>query len=175
MRAVRQPRRHGVSRRAFLGAALGASAALGLGGCGFHLRGRESLPTLPPLALEGNTQSDLGQALARLLQARGSGLSDSAPWRLTLSGVDMHSRRLGGTDRGSREHRFTLEARVSLQQRHDQAYVWNRESFSTELSQRVNDDDLLNRDVLIDEARQQLAQQLARRIAERLASLEALR
>ncbi|GAB2726569.1 LPS-assembly lipoprotein LptE [Halomonas garicola] len=164
-----------MKRRTFLSAAAGASAALLLEGCGFHLRGRASLPTLPTLALEGDTQSELGQALTQLLQARGSGVSDSAPWRLTLSGVDMHSRRLGGTDRGSREHRFTLEARVSLQQRDDQAYVWNRESFSSELSQRVNDDDLLNRDVLIDEARQQLAEQLAERITERLASVEAFK
>jgi len=167
------PQRPG--RRAFIGAALTASAAVMLNGCGFHLRGRDSLPTLPAFALEGDTQSDLGQALAQLLHTRGSGIREDAPWRLTLSAVEMHNRRLGGDGRGSREHEFTLEARVSLQQRETQAYVWNRESISSATRLRVSDDDLLNRDVLIDEARRQLSKQLAERIIEHLASVEALR
>ncbi|MDN6296431.1 MAG: LPS assembly lipoprotein LptE [Halomonas sp.] len=162
-------------RRAFLGVALTASAAALLSGCGFQLRGRDSLPTLPAFALEGDTQGELGQALTRLLHTRGSDIRDDAPWRLTLSSVEMHNRRLGGDGRGSREHEFTLEARVSLQQRADQAYVWNRKSISTTTRLRVNDDDLLNRDVLIEEARQQLARELATRIIEHLASVEALR
>lgn len=162
-------------RRAFIGAALTASAAVMLSGCGFQLRGRDSLPTLPAFALEGDTQSNLGQALAQLLRTRSGGIRDDAPWRLTLSAVEMHNRRLGGDGRGSREHEFTLEARVSLQQRDNQAYVWNRKSISTATRLRVNDDDLLNRDVLINEARQQLSRKLATRIVEHLASVEALR
>lgn len=165
----------GLKRRAFLSAALTASAAVMLSGCGFHLRGHDSLPTLPAFALEGDTQNDLGQALSQLLNTRGSGISSDAPWQLTLSSVEMHNRRLGGDSRGSREHEFTLDARVSLQQRTDQAYVWNRKSISTATRLRVNDDDLLNRDVLINEARQQLARKLATRIVEHLASVEALR
>ncbi|MDN6179675.1 MAG: LPS assembly lipoprotein LptE [Halomonas subglaciescola] len=164
-----------LNRRAFIGAALTASAALALSGCGFHLRGRDSLPTLPAFALEGDAQSELGQALTQLLQTRGSGISADAPWRLTLSAVEMNNRRLGGEGRGSREHEFTLSARVSLQQRDTRAYLWNREPISTSTQRRVNDDDLLNRDVLIDEARRLLSRQLAERIAERLASVKALR
>lgn len=163
------------TRRALIGATLGTSAAVLLGGCGFHLRGRNGLPTLPLFTLEGQSQSDLGQALQRQLERYDSGTSANAPWRLTLGNVDMRSRRLGGDGRGSREHEFTLSVRVSLQQRDNQAYVWNRKTLSRSVRQRVNDDDLLNRDVLINEARRQLADQLARRISERLASLEALK
>ncbi|WP_017430176.1 LPS-assembly lipoprotein LptE [Vreelandella jeotgali] len=161
-------------RHAALGAALIPLAGTLLSGCGFHLRGRDGLPDLPALALEGDTQSALGQALAQRLERRSGGIREDAAWQLTLGGVRVHNRRLGGNGRGSREHEFTLEADVSVQQRSTGAYLWNREAFSETLRRRINNDDSLNRDVLVKESRQQLGERLAGRIMERLGSIEAL-
>lgn len=170
--------RFALTRRRFLKHSITASIATSvvvLGGCGFRLRGSKSQPQLPDLALEGDTRSDVAQSLQAQLKAAGTGMREDAPWRLTLSTPELFERRLGAEGRGSREHQFTLSTQVSLQQRSNSAYVLNSERMSVSTDQRVNDDDLLNRDVLIDEVRQALSRQLAQRIIERLATLEALR
>ncbi|MYL24264.1 hypothetical protein [Vreelandella massiliensis] len=170
--------RRALTRRRFIkhGVTAGiAASVVVLGGCGFRLRGSKSQPQLPDLALEGDTRSDVAQSLQAQLKATGTGMREDAPWRLTLGTPELVERRLGAEGRGSREHQFTLNAQVSLQQRSNNAYVLNNEQLSVSTDQRVNDDDLLNRDVLIDEVRQELSRQLAQRIIERLATLEALR
>jgi LPS-assembly lipoprotein len=168
-----------MNRRAFLAksaltASIAASMAV-LGGCGFRLRGSQNLPKLPAFTLEGDTLSDVAQSLQNALEATGTGVREDAAWRLTLSSPTLFERRLGADGRGSREHEFTLSTHVSLQQRSNNAYVLNSEPVSTSTRQRINDDDLLNRDVLISEVRRELSQQLAQQIIERLATLEVLR
>lgn len=168
-----------MNRRAFLAksaltVSIAASVAM-LGGCGFRLRGSESLPKLPAFTLEGDTRSDVAQSLQTQLEGIGAGVREDAPWRLTLDTPELFERRLGAAGRGGREHEFTLSTRVSLQQRSNNAYVLNSEQVSTSTRQRISDDDLLNRDVLMGEVRRELSQQLAQRIIERLATLEVLR
>lgn len=168
-----------MNRRAFLAksaltVSIAASVAI-LGGCGFRLRGSDSLPKLPVFTLEGDTRNDVAQSLQTQLEAIGAGVRENAPWRLTLDTPELSERRLGAAGRGSREHEFTLSTHVSLQQRSNNAYVLNSERVSTSARQRINDDDLLNRDVLMSEVRRELSRQLAQRIIERLATLEVLR
>ncbi|NYS62590.1 hypothetical protein [Vreelandella salicampi] len=169
-----------MNRRTFLAksaltVSIAASVAM-LGGCGFRLRGSDSLFKLPAFILEGDTRSAVAQSLQTQLDATGAGVrEENAPWRLTLDTPELSERRLGAAGRGSREHEFTLSTHVSLQQRSNNAYVLNNERVSTSTRQRINDDDLLNRDVLMSEVRRDLSQQLAQRIIERLATLEVLR
>ncbi|MDR5899633.1 hypothetical protein QC823_11625 [Halomonas vilamensis] len=167
-----------MNRRAFLAksaftASIAASMAV-LGGCGFRLRGSDSLPDLPTVTLEGDTRSDVALSLQTQLEATGAGVRKDAPWRVTLGSPELSERRLGAEGRGSREHEFTLSIPISLQQRSNNAYALNHEQVSISTRQRVNDDDLLNRDILVSEVRRELSQQLAQRIIERLATLEVL-
>ncbi|MCL7930020.1 hypothetical protein [Halomonas llamarensis] len=168
-----------MNRRAFLAksaltVSIAASMAV-LSGCGFRLRGSSSQPKLPVFTLEGDTRSDVAQSLQTQLAGIGAGVRENAPWRLTLDTPALFERRLGAAGRGSREHEFTLSTHVSLQQRSNNAYVLNSEQVNTSIRQRINDDDLLNRDVLMSEVRGELSLQLAQRIIERLATLEVLR
>ena len=52
-----------MNRRRFLTLSIAASAAVLLSGCGFRLRGSESMPRLPALSLEGDDNSALAQQL----------------------------------------------------------------------------------------------------------------
>ncbi|MGD7651499.1 hypothetical protein, partial [Ralstonia pseudosolanacearum] len=97
------------------------------------------------------------------------------PWRVTLGSPALQDRRIGGESRSSREHELTLSTTLSVQQRTTNAYALNNAALSTRTQIRVNDDDLLNRETLFQEAEQALTRQLAQRIVERLANLEALR
>lgn len=163
-----------LTRRRFLATSIAASAAVLISGCGFRLRGTESMPQLPPLALEGNNSSALAQQLRSRLQQLGTEVSAGAPWRVTLGTPSIQERRIGGESRSSREHELILSATLSVQQRETNAYALNNETLSTSTRIRVNDDDLLNRETLFQEAEQTLTRQLAQRIIERLANLEAM-
>ncbi len=85
-----------MNRRTFLTASIAASAAVLLGGCGFRLRGTESLPSLPTLSLEGDTNSAVAQQVASRLQQLGTQVTSDAPWRVTLGTPTLIERRLGG-------------------------------------------------------------------------------
>lgn len=163
-----------LTRRRFLTASIAASAAVLLSGCGFRLRGTESMPQLPPLALESNNSSALAQQLRSRLQQLGTEVSAGAPWRVTLGTPSIQERRIGGESRSSREHELMLSATLSVQQRETNAYALNNATLSTSTRLRVSDDDLLNRESLFQEAEQALTRQLAQRIIERLANLEAM-
>ncbi|MDP3534903.1 MAG: hypothetical protein Q8S08_05900 [Halomonas sp.] len=163
-----------LTRRRFLTASIAASAAVLLSGCGFRLRGTESIQQLPPLALEGNDNSALAQLLRSRLQQLGTEVSAGAPWRVTLGTPALQDRRIGGESRSSREHELMLSATLSVQQRETNAYALNNTTLSTSTRLRVSDDDLLNRESLFQEAEQALTRQLAQRIIERLANLEAM-
>lgn len=154
-----------------IGASL-ASAAL-LAGCGFKLRGVGSLPALPPLSLEGDTTSALARALEAQLSRQGTQVADDAPWRVTLGTPTVENRAIGSEGRASREHELTMSVTVSVQQRANDAYALNNEAIATSTRIRVNNDDLLNRQSLLEEATQALARRLAERIIERLGRLEA--
>ncbi|MCP1327968.1 hypothetical protein BIS11_14615, partial [Halomonas sp. 707D4] len=67
----------------------------------------------------------------------------------------------------------TMSVTVSVQQRANDAYALNNETIATSTRIRVNNDDLLNRQSLLEEATQALARRLAERIIERLGRLEA--
>ncbi len=163
-----------MNRRKFLTLSIAASAALLLSGCGFRLRGSESLPTLPPLALEGDTNSAVAQQVATRLQQLGAQVTAEAPWRVTLGTPALIERRLGGDGRGSREHELTLSTSLSVQERASNAYHINNATLSTSTRIRVSDDDLLNRETLMMEAEQSLSRQLAQRIIERLIYIEGM-
>ncbi|MCH4813510.1 hypothetical protein [Vreelandella neptunia] len=163
-----------MNRRKFLTLSIAASAALLLSGCGFRLRGSESLPTLPPLALEGDTNSAVAQQVATRLQQLGTQVTAEAPWRVTLGTPTLIERRLGGDGRGSREHELTLSTSLSVQERASNAYHINNATLSTSTRIRVSDDDLLNRETLMMEAEQSLSRQLAQRIIERLSYIEGM-
>ncbi|MCD1587429.1 twin-arginine translocation signal domain-containing protein [Halomonas sp. IOP_14] len=163
-----------MNRRTFLTASIAASAAVLVSGCGFRLRGSESLPTLPPLALEGDTNSAVAQQIASRLQQLGTQVAAGAPWRVTLGTPVLTERRLGGDGRASREHELTLSARLSVQERASNAYHINNETLSTDTRIRVSDDDLLNRETLMMEAEQTLARQLSQQIIERLTYVEGM-
>lgn len=163
-----------MNRRTFLTASIAASAAVLLSGCGFRLRGAESLPTLPTLTLEGDTNSAVAQQVASRLQQLGTRVTAGAPWRVTLGTPVLTERRLGGDGRASREHELTLSIRLSVQERETNAYHINNEALSTSTRIRVSDDDLLNRETLMREAEQTLTQQLSQQIIERLAYVEGM-
>lgn len=163
-----------MNRRTFLTASIAASAAVLLSGCGFRLRGSESLPTLPPLALEGDTNSGVAQQLASRLQQLGTPVTAGAPWRVTLGTPSLTDRRLGSEGRASREHELTLSTTLSVQERASNAYHINNATLSTSTRIRVNDDDLLNRETLMQEAEQTLSRELSQRIIERLANVEGM-
>lgn len=163
-----------MKRRTFLTASIAASAAVLLTGCGFRLRGSDSLPTLPTLALEGDTNSAVAQQVASRLQQLGTQVTADAPWRVTLGTPVLTERRLGGDGRASREHELTLSIRLSVQERASNAYHINNETLSTDTRIRVSDDDLLNRETLMMEAEQTLARELSQQIIERLAYVEGM-
>lgn len=163
-----------LTRRRFLATSTAFAAVL-LSGCGFRLRGTESMPQLPPLSIEGDENSALAQQLRTRLQQLGTEVRPGAPWRVTLGSPALQDRRIGGESRSSREHELTLSTTLSVQQRTTNAYALNNAALSTRTQIRVNDDDLLNRETLFQEAEQALTRQLAQRIVERLANLEALR
>lgn len=163
-----------LTRRRFLSLSIAASAAVLLAGCGFHLRGTESMPSLPTLALEGDNNSPLAQQLRNRLQQLGTQVSPDAPWRITLGTPTLQERRIGGDGRASREHALTLSTSLSVQERQTNAYALNNATLESSTRIRVSDDDLLNRETLFQEAEQTLTRQLAQRIIERLANLEAL-
>lgn len=163
-----------MNRRTFLTASIAASAAVLLGGCGFRLRGTESLPSLPTLSLEGDTNSAVAQQVASRLQQLGTQVTSDAPWRVTLGTPTLIERRLGGDGRASREHELTLSTTLSLQERANSAYYLNNATVSTSTRIRVSDDDLLNRETLMMEAEQTLSRQLSQRIIERLAYVEGM-
>lgn len=163
-----------MNRRTFLTASIAASTAVLLSGCGFRLRGNESLPTLPTLSLEGNTNSAVAQQVAARLQQLGTQVEVGAPWRVTLGTPSLSERQLGGDGRASREHELTLSTSLSVQERASNAYHINNATVSTSTRIRVSDDDLLNRETLMMEAEQTLARQLSQRIIERLAYVEGM-
>lgn len=163
-----------MNRRAFLISSIAASAAVVLSGCGFQLRGSESLPTLPTLALEGDTNSAVAQQVATRLQQLGTQVTSDAPWRVTLGTPDLVERRLGSDGRASREHELTLRTTLSVQERASNAYHINNTTLSSNTRIRVSDDDLLNRETLFREAEQTLARQLSQQIIDRLASVEGM-
>ncbi|WP_447556125.1 LPS-assembly lipoprotein LptE [Vreelandella sp. EE22] len=149
-----------------------ASAAL-LSGCGFRLRRADSIPTLPPLSIEGATATPLAQELENRLSRQGTVVAPGAPWQVTLGTPAVDNRPLGSDGRASREHELTMSVSVSVQQRETGAYALNNAVITTSTRIRVNDDDLLNRETLFEEANQTLTHQLVRRIIERLGTLEA--
>ena len=161
-----------MNRRTFLTTSIAASAAVLLSGCGFHLRGTGSVPDLPALALEGDSNSATAQHLRTRLQQIGTEVTPSALWRVTLGTPSMLQRRIGSDSRSSREHELTLSTTLSVQQRDTNAYALNNATVAVSTRIRVNDDDLLNRETLFQEAEQVLARQLAQRILERLAYIE---
>lgn len=163
-----------LTRRHFLTASIAASAAVLLSGCGFRLRGTESMPQLPSMTIEGNDNSALAQQLRNRLQQVGTDVSAGAPWRLTLGPPSLQERRIGGEGRASREHELTMSTTLSVQERATNAYALNNATLSSSTRIRVSDDDLLNRESLFNEAERTLTQQLSQRIIERLANLEAL-
>lgn len=163
-----------MNRRTFLTASIAASAAMLLSGCGFRLRGTESLPTLPTLALEGDNNSAVAQQVASRLQQLGTQVAPDAPWRVTLGTPILTERRLGGDGRASREHELTLSTSLSVQERASNAYHINNETLSTNTRIRVSDDDLLNRETLMMEAEQTLSRQLSQQIIERLTYVEGM-
>ncbi|CAM4012299.1 LPS assembly lipoprotein LptE [Vreelandella rituensis] len=151
--------------------AAGALAPLLLSGCGFQLRGSDMPTTLPELSLAGDTESGLAREFISRLQRAGSGVSDQAPWVVTLGTPRLEERTLGGEGRASRDHELTLRASVALQERSDDTYHLHTETLSTSTRIRVNDDDLLNREALFSEARGQLEKQLAQKILARLVNV----
>lgn len=163
-----------MNRRTFLSASIAASAAMLLSACGFRLRGSESMPTLPTLSLEGDSNSTVAQQVASRLEQLGTQVESGAPWRVTLGTPSLIERRLGGDGRASREHELTLSTSLSLQERESNAYHINNATLSTSTRVRVSDDDLLNRETMMLEAEQALARQLAQRIIERLANVEGM-
>lgn len=68
------------ARRALLGGVLGAGLALGLGGCGFRLRGAQTLP-FQRMRTNLSEQTALGRTLRAQLQASGVQLVGDAPVR----------------------------------------------------------------------------------------------
>ncbi|KFC50927.1 MULTISPECIES: LPS assembly lipoprotein LptE [unclassified Halomonas] len=164
-----------MNRRRFLILSTAASVAVLLSGCGFRLRGSESMPRLPALSLEGDDNSALAQQLRTRLQQLGTEVTSGAPWRVTLGTPSLQQRPIGTEGRASREHELTLSTSLSVQQRDTGAYALNDATVATSTRIRVSDDDLLNRETLFQEAQQTLTRQLAQRIIERLANLEALR
>ncbi|MEA2119341.1 hypothetical protein [Halovibrio sp. HP20-50] len=166
-----------MNRRRFLTISLTASIAASavlLSGCGFHLRGQASLPTLPTLSLEGDTNSAVAQQVATRLQQLDTQVVADAPWRVTLGTPVLNERRLGGDGRASREHELTLSTTLSVQERATNAYHLNNVTVETNTRIRVSDDDLLNRETLMMEAEQALSRQLSQRIIERLANVEGM-
>ncbi|WP_434985422.1 LPS assembly lipoprotein LptE [Vreelandella zhaodongensis] len=164
----------GVTRRRFLATSIAASAAVLLSGCGFRLRGTDSMPRLPALSLEGDDNSPLSQQLRTRLQQQGTEISRGAPWQVTLGTPLLRQRRIGSEGRASQDHELNLSTTLSVQQRETSAYALNNATVATNTRIRVSDDDLLNREALFQEAEETLARQLAQRIIERLANLEAM-
>ncbi|TVP50819.1 MAG: hypothetical protein EA345_04190 [Halomonas sp.] len=163
-----------MNRRTFLSVSITASMAVMLSACGFQLRGSESMPTLPPLALEGDTNSAVSQQVASRLQQLGTPVTAGAPWRVTLGTPSLIDRRLGGEGRASREHELVLSTTLSVQERASNAYHINNATLTTRTRIRLSDDDLLNRETLMQEAEQSLSRELSQRIIERLANVEGM-
>ncbi|WP_172118389.1 LPS-assembly lipoprotein LptE [Halomonas hibernica] len=161
-----------MNRRTFLTTSIAASAAVLLSGCGFHLRGHSAMPSLPALTLEGDINSTTAQQLRARLTQLGTEIRPDAPWRVTLGTPSLLERRIGSDSRASREHELVLSTTLSVQQRQTNAYALNSSNVSVSRTIRVNDDDLLNRETLFNEAERSLARELAQRIVERLVNIK---
>lgn len=83
---------HKLTRRHFLQHSLAATAALGLAGCGFRLRGWGGKNiSAPPTAIVGDTP--IAQLLKRQLQAQHALVSDTQNAQLVLTVIsDQHQR-----------------------------------------------------------------------------------
>lgn len=162
-----------MKRRHFLRLTLMAASAAMLSGCGFQLRGTQRQRNIPPLALAGDTRSRVASNLMAELNTQGNGVDNNARWRLTLSSPALDQRRLGGEDSSSQEYEFALEMHISVQDSITGGYALNNQPLRVISRQRLNDDDLLNRESLIEETRLTLSTRLSQRIIERISSIEA--
>lgn len=150
-------------------------AGLTLSGCGFQLRGRQANQTLKAIQVEGNRSSTLYRALERRLvadQAKHATSSEPPAWQLSLGADKFETRQIGS--RMSNEYRLSLSVPITVQERGSGKIALDSTSISVSTSTHMDDNALLNRDIIEDNARHQLTRQLAERIVERLRLIDAL-
>ncbi|GHE19835.1 LPS assembly lipoprotein LptE [Halomonas urumqiensis] len=160
-----------MQRRHFLTLTLAGVAAVGLGGCGFRLRGSGSaISQLDELAIAG-VDSDLSRLLRRELEGRGTRVTSEASRQLNLGTEEIRQYRLSVLDAGSQEEEMTLRIPFSVQRREDAAYLLSEQTLAVSTRYTVNSDNLLTQQEQRDEARDQLRQDAAHQLVERLNAL----
>ncbi|WP_192036710.1 LPS assembly lipoprotein LptE [Halomonas sp. YLGW01] len=157
--------------RVALGATAIGTLGLGLGGCGFQLRGYgESLPALPALALAG-ADDDLATAVRKTLTRAGTRVDDQAALRLNLGRGTISETQQGLSAGTSHDIELTLRAPFSVQRQANDAYLLDQQTLEVSETVTVNDDDLLAQDDSRRNARERLYETAARRLIERLRPL----
>lgn len=160
-----------MKRRDFLQVSFVGMTSLGLAGCGFRLRGVDTpLLGLERVRLEA-AGSDLAVAVREALENADTRLDDDAPLRLNLGRERFEEFSLTHGDAGSQDIEVQLTAPFSVQRVVDSAYLLDQQQLETSTTVTVSNDDLLARDDLLAEAREQLRRDAARQLLERLRPL----
>lgn len=159
-----------MQRRHFLRLTLAGVAGLGLGGCGFQLRGFDTASGLESLHLAA-ANDDLAEAVRQRLTRGGTRLDEAAPLRLNLGAERIRERPLGLVESGNREIELILEAPFSVQRVEDGAYLLPQETLSVSQRLHINEANLLAADDQRREAEANLRREAASRLLDRLRPL----
>ena len=154
-----------------MGATAVSTLGLGLGGCGFQLRGYgEPLPALPALALSG-PQGELTPVVREALTRAGTRIDEQAALRLNLGRATVSETNRGLPGAGSRDIELTLTAPFSVQRQASDAYLLDQQTLEVRERISVNDNELLAQDDARRAARERLREAAARQLLERLRPL----
>ncbi|MGB8711763.1 MAG: LPS assembly lipoprotein LptE [Onishia taeanensis] len=157
--------------RVAMGTAAFSTLGLGLGGCGFQLRGYgEPLPVLPALALSG-ADGEFMSAVRKALTRAGTRIDDQAALRLNLGRASISETDPGLPGAGSRDIDLTLTAPFSVQRQATDAYLLDQQTLDVSERISVNDNELLAQDDARRAARKSLHEAAARQLLERLRPL----
>lgn len=164
-----------LQRRQLLGFSLTAAIALTLVGCGFQLRGLgDDALNLESLAIVGpGADSLFAEQLTKRLETQGTRVDPNAPLRLNLGAEDSFVRRDGVLDSGSRDETLVLTIPYSIQRSADSAYLVSRENLEATDYYTIEDDNLLSRDDLREDAVDRARSSAVRQMFERLRALSA--
>lgn len=160
-----------MKRRHFLYLSLAGVMALGVSGCGFHLRGLNTpVLTLDSLALNA-ADGELIPVVREALENAGTRIDERAPLQLNLGQERFQEASLTHGDAGSQDVELRLTAPFSVQRTTDGAYLLNQQQLDVVTTISVSDDELLAQEDIRAEAQEQLRRDAARQLIERLRPL----
>ncbi|HET8790932.1 MAG TPA: LPS assembly lipoprotein LptE [Modicisalibacter sp.] len=164
-----------MKRRTFLTKSLGMMATgvamASLAGCGFHLRGQREPLSFDRLTLVAPI-GELADYVRRELRNAEVALVGDAPLRVSLGPERIEEFVLTAGGSGSQEIELHLTAPFSVQRTRDGAYLLNQQWVEVTTTYLANDDNLLVRGDLREQALDDLRREAARQLLTRLRALE---